>query len=190
MDEVAIPSRDGDGLLFRQVMSQYGGPAFVRRARQVHEAYVTLLDGLQAERRRLLDMVSLRLGTLFALAGCRDALRPLVDKDAIAELERLHAELAPRLRVPVAPTSKARVLRSALQELRESCARFNQRWLQHLYNVDLKPLNALREGYNQNYLLEKECAVGSARIARMYFQKLMPLTVEELVALLPPLAAI
>ena len=56
-----------------------------------------------------------------------------------------------------------------------------------LEETDLTEVNALREGYNRYYLLEKECAVRSARLARQGFRRLEPVTLEELAALLPPL---
>src|SRR5207244_3829950 len=99
----------------------------------------------------------------------------------------LHDELQPRLRVPVEPATAPRTLRRALRELAESIERFNQRWLKHLPTVDLTQVNQLRDGYNRYYLLEKECSVRSALVARQGFQRLEPLTVDDLIAQVPPL---
>jgi hypothetical protein len=54
-----------------------------------------------------------------------------------------------------------------------------------LANVDLTAVNELREGYNRYYVLEKECAVRSARIARQGFTPLPPLTHDELMSQFP-----
>jgi hypothetical protein len=56
-----------------------------------------------------------------------------------------------------------------------------------LVGIEMVPLNALREAYNRHYLLEKECAVRSVRLARQGFQPLEPLTAGDLNALFPPL---
>ena len=80
-----------------------------------------------------------------------------------------------------------RVLRAALDELIESLEHFNRRWLEHVRGLDLGPLNALRADYNRYYLLEKECAVRSPFIARQGWQPLPPLTLQTLLAVLPPL---
>jgi hypothetical protein len=97
------------------------------------------------------------------------------------------AELRPRLRVAVEPATSHRQLRFALQDLCESIDRFNRRWLDYLANVDLRPVNELRENYNRYYLLEKECAMRSAVLARLGFRRLEPLTREDVRGRLPPL---
>jgi hypothetical protein len=100
-------------------------------------------------------------------------------------LEKLHAELQPRLRLSASPTTNARVLRAALAELREAIAFFNQRWLTFMGNLDLQKLNLLRDDYNRFYVMEKECALGSVRVARQGFRKLDPLRLEDFLAVLP-----
>jgi hypothetical protein len=99
----------------------------------------------------------------------------------------MYASLDPQLRLPVEPTSSTRKLRRTLGELVESVERFNQHWLAHLETVDLTRVNELRDGYNRYYVLEKECALRSPRLARLGFRRLEPLTREELTALLPSL---
>ena len=78
-------------------------------------------------------------------------------------------------------------MRAALDDLREAIERFNQRWLAFVSKLDLEKLNALRDGYNRFYLMEKECALGSARIARQGYRKLDPLSPEDLLKMFPPL---
>src|SRR5437879_553052 len=131
-------------------------------------------------------MVRLRLGTVKALASEWTALLPcLVDEEQLVRLEQMHTELAPKLRIPVAPTSSQRRLRAALVRLRESIERFNRRWQSYVPTVDLGPVNELRDGYNRYYLLEKECALRSPRLARQGFRRLEPLTTTDLFAVLP-----
>ena len=183
MSDATIPDHD-DGL--QEMQSRFGAPAFVRRARQVQDAFDALVQQGRVQREQRLAMVRLRLGLLHALAGGWDALRPLlVDDEQIEILRRLHAELAPRLRVAVEPTASAGALRQALRELQESITRFNLRWRAFLAGLDLRGVNDLRDGYNRYYLLEKECALRSPRLARLGYRPLDPATPEELEALLP-----
>jgi hypothetical protein len=164
----------------------YDAPAYVRRARRVEQALEDLLDRCRVQRKQWLGMVRLRLGTLRALAGDWNALAPfLAFGHPLRQLELLHDELAPELRVPVQATSSQRRLRGALAELRESMERFNHRWRAFLASIDLTALNELRDGYNRYFILEKECAVRSPRLAREGFVRLEPLTVADLLARLP-----
>jgi hypothetical protein len=187
VDETISPGR-GEEPLLNQFLARYDAPAYVRRARQVQDAFDTLTACCRRQRQQWLAMVCLRLANLRALAGQWTTLRPwLANDDQLDVLAQLHADLAPRLRAPVETTSSARILRRGLHELHDSIERFNGRWLEYLANADLTPINALREGYNRYFLLEKECAVRSARLARQGFSRLEPLTLNELTALLPPL---
>ena len=187
MDDVSVPER-GDGL--QEIESRFGPPAYVRRARMVQDAFDALLGQCRREREERLEMVRTRLGLLHALGGGWAAVRPfLADDEQVMVLDRLHAELAPRLRDVVEPTSSRWALRRALRELGESIERFNRLWGEFLGGVDVRRINELREGYNRYYLLEKECALRSARLARQGYSPLAPLTAEELESLLPPLPA-
>lgn len=172
MEPVARP--DDDEQIVREMIGRWGAPAFMRRARRVEDSYQRLVDGLVKQRLELLAMVGLRLGQLLALAGDWTLLAEWVCPSDLVALQELYLELQPRLRMPLTPTSSSRALRAALVELRESLEYFNARWQAILAGLDLAPLNAEREAYNRYYLLEKECALGSARIARAGFRP-MPL---------------
>jgi hypothetical protein len=102
----------------------------------------------------------------------------------------LEAELKPRLRVPVVAATSPRRLVRAIGELSESFNRFNARWRCFLEALDLQPINELIDGYNRYYLLEKECAFRSARLARRGFHELEPVTAARLLELLPLLPAL
>jgi hypothetical protein len=187
MFEVPIAGRN-DGGLMNQFLACYDVPAYVRRARRVQEAFEELLARCRRQRDEWLRMVRVRLALLKALAGDWSRLTPwLADEGETEALGRLDAELAPRLRYAVAPVESGRVLRRAVDELCDSIERFNHRWANYLPTIELEELNALRDGYNRYFILEKECAVRSSRVARQGFRPLAPLTLEELTALLPPL---
>jgi hypothetical protein len=188
VDELPILGADGDRRTLQQIIALHGAPAFVRRTQQVQEALTLLVEGCRQQRTAWLMMVRLQLGTLAALAGDWAVLRPwLADEDHLEVLRRLHAELRPELRVPVARTTSGRALQRALAELVAGLERFNGRWRDYLHGVDLGRVNALREGYNKYYMLEKECVVRSPRLARQGFQPLPPLTAADLLVFLPPL---
>lgn len=186
MEEEIILGRDESSEVFKRFLSQFDAPAYIRRARSVEAALEQLLEHCRRRRAEWLEMVRLRIGMLHALAGDWDNLRPfLTDEDQLDILRYLLAALASPLRVPVEPTTSARTLRQALRELVESLERFNERWREFLASVDLCAVNELREGYNRYYVLEKECAVRSPRVARQGFVPLQPLTLDDLAVQFP-----
>jgi hypothetical protein len=58
--------------------------------------------------------------------------------------------------------------------------RFNTRWARCLDQVDLEAVNHAIERYNRYYVLEKECVVGSTRIAARHFVPLARIDKETL----------
>jgi hypothetical protein len=172
----------------QQLLALFDVPAYVRRGLRVQQAFDDLIADCRRRRGEWLEVTRALLGVLRGLAGGWDALRPiLADDEQLNRLRRLEAELDPRPRLAEPPTTSRRALRRALRELRESLQRFNRRWAAFLAEADLSPVNALRDGYNRYYILEKECASRSPRTARHGFRPLPPLTADDLAALLPPL---
>jgi hypothetical protein len=152
----------------------------------VQEAFDSLIALCRRRRDEWLKVVRIDLGTLHGRAGDWSRLMPWLDSEAeIAVLERLRVDLKPRLRLPVTPTSAPSRLRRALATLIEDIEYFNRRWQGFLAGLDLGTVNELRDGYNRYYLLEKECAVRSPRLARQGFQRLEPLTIADVAALVP-----
>jgi hypothetical protein len=186
VDEVRI-STDDAAVVFNQVIARFDAPAYVRRARRVQQALDDLLNRCRKQRTEWLMMTRLHVGTLRALAGDWASLQLYLTEEGLRDLERLHDELQPKLRLPVERDDSPRVLRAALAELRASLARFNGRWEEFLRGIDLGPVNAEREAYNRYYVLEKECALRNAVVARHGFQPLPALTTADLLSLLPPL---
>jgi len=171
---------DEDQRIIQEITGRFGAPSFIRRAKQVEVAWSNLVERLEQMRRQQLEMVGLRLGQLSARAGTWEALRGLLRDADLDRLERLHGELQPRLRMPLETTTSGRVLRSALHELAAAMEAFNQRWSNVIAGADLKPVNDVREAYNRYFLLEKECALGSARVAQIGFQRIAPVTLDDL----------
>jgi hypothetical protein len=185
MDDLVIPNKDDDRALFQQMVGQFGGPAFLRRARRADHALAHLLQRLRHARLEMLAMVRLRLGQLHALAGGWERLGRFVDADSLTMLRRLFEELAPQLRLVLEPSKNDVTIQAGLVDLRESLERFNQRWREVLAQTDLREVNQRRDEYNRFYVFEKECVVGSARIARQGFRPLEPVTPDELAAWFP-----
>ena len=188
MDEASILGSNREQKIFNQVLALHGAPAFIRRAQIAQAAWDLVLDRCRRQRDKWLGMVRTRLGMLRALAGDWPVLAYLLRGEADLEvLARLEGDLRPVLRYPAEPTTSSRRLRTALKELIASLEYFNQRWREYLAAIDLTEINRLRENYNHSYVLEKECAVRSAAIARQGFQRLPPVAVADLATIFPPL---
>jgi hypothetical protein len=188
LDDITILSRNSEDYIVNQFLAHYDAPAYIRRARRVQDLYEQLLARCRAQRDEWLVVLRVELGLLRARAGDWAALAPwLVDNAQFAVLQQLTELLQPRLRVVVKPTRSARGLRRGLHALVALVERFNRRWLAYLADVDLAEINAERAAYNRYYLLEKECAMRSARLAREGFRRLEPLDMQTLAVALPPL---
>jgi hypothetical protein len=167
LEEIPILARSDNDRVVRRVLGHYDAPAFIRRARRVQEALDSLLVSCRQQREQWLRMPRLHLGVLKGLASDWHRLRPwLIDDDQLVLLGELETELT-------------------LRALTESLETFNRRWLKFLATIDLTSVNEARDGYNRYYLLEKECAMRSVRLARQGFKRLESLTIGELMTMLP-----
>lgn len=185
MDGVPL-GRDPDRRFENEIAGLFDAPAYIRRARGVDAALEQLLGRARVQRDEWLEMPRLRLGQLQALAGAWSALvAHLADRTQLEVLVSLEETLQPQLRLPLAPTTSARVLVAALDELIGSLERFNARWHDYLAKIDVTAVNRLRDGYNRYYVLEKACALRSDLLARQGFRPLPPLDVAELYRHLP-----
>jgi hypothetical protein len=167
VDGQPLLSIDDDLRTRMMIGGQYQAPAYARRALGVQQAYDDLIARCARQRDEWLRGVRLHLGFV------RDAGGPQPGGDVAASL----AQLAGRAEPP-----------RALAALRASVACFNRRWSAFIAEVDLSEVNRRRDGYNRYYLIEKECALGSPRIAAIGFRRLAPLTADDVMAALPLLA--
>jgi hypothetical protein len=165
--------------IFQQLVVTFDTPAFLRRARNVEDAWEQLLDRCRRQREEWLKFPKLRLATVFALAGTDDKLREYLNCEDADSLVALRNEWQPRLRITLPPAHTPQQLRAALQQLATSFERFNRRWDEFVRALDLEDINRLREGYNRFYVLEKECALRSAKVARAGFVPLPPATIQD-----------
>jgi hypothetical protein len=180
-------SCDDERKLLMQVVAQYEAPAYIRRARQVELAYEAIIEHCRRQRTEWLAGVRLHLKALDAAASEED-LRTRFGDATMAAIERLRREIG--MDRQAVEFQRFRTLHSKQRFLRESVRRFNRRWSAFLEQCDLSEVNRLRDGYNRYYILEKECAVGSVRLATMTYRRLEPMTHDELHNLSPPLSEV
>lgn len=181
-----MPDCDEESRIVQQVMGQFDAPAFVRRARGVEEALQRLHERCRRQRTEWLEIPRLRLAIFHALiADWSRAGDYLADSSDVMSLQSLFNDWQPRLRASVAPTDSSRKIRLAAWQMRSAFERFNHRWTEFILELDLSAMNELRTDYNQFYVLEKECFVRSAVVARAGFQPLPPLSPEELFIVFP-----
>lgn len=177
------PGRDK---LVQQLLAQSGAPAFVNRDAKVRTAWRKLVASAREEWEKRSLMPRLLTGRLKALSdqwtNLPDRLR--VAKN-VAVLEALDALLKPELRSPPGPTRSELLLWTTARELNEAIERFNAYWSRFVQDVDFTEVNRERDKYNRYYVLEKECLLGSAILARRGFRPLPMADAEELLQELP-----
>ena len=174
------PFSDDDMLL------AFDAPAFVRRATQVEAAWDAIVAVCRREWDKMLELPKLRLARFLALIhSWPSGPSGICSAEDLAFLDKLHAEWTPRLRSLIKPARTEAAVLLGLADLARSFQRFNRRWLAFLNELDLGPVNQLRVEYNRFYVLEKECALRSARLAREGFVPLSPVRVENLLELFP-----
>ena len=177
---------DNELKVFQQIIAGFETPAFLRRARCVEDAWQVLVEQCRRQRESWLEVPRLRLATLAALAGDWATLAPLLDRDeSLPHLRQFFDEWQPKLRRPLRRTTSQRKLSAAMEQMNASFARFNQRWEPYIAGIDLREINRLRAGYNQYYVLEKECMVRSAKVAHEGFRPLAPASTADLLAIFP-----
>lgn len=189
-EQVALGGHDPWTRSARKLLGLMDTPAYLRRALRVRDAVQLVHARCQRQRDEWTAGVRLRLALWRrAIEGDANWISCLAPAEQAA-LRRLETELGPI--EPPRPGVKAAAPAQAWADLVASVARFNERWHKYLAHVDLVAANRQIHGYNECYLLEKECAFRSARLARLGFQPmplLSPESLAERYPLLPSLEA-
>ena len=181
-DEQGTPLGGVDAEI-KELLGIFDVPAFARRGQDLEHSLLRLRHRSRARRREMLDMVRLRLRQ-WALAADGPAADAIAFAEPIAGLWPLAEADPPRWAArPAGP----RRLRAIARDLVASVERFNRRWLDHLDGLDLGPINRQVDDYNRYYLLEKECSLGSARLAARNFVPKVHVTLDDLQGEFPPL---
>ena len=167
----------------KELLGLFDVPAFARRGQELELSQARLRVRAGRVRSELLDMVRLRLRQ-WASAADGPATDAHLFADSIAGLWPLAGAEPPKWAGRSAPLRR---LRAIARDLIASVERFNRRWLDHLGHLDLGPINRQVEDYNRYYLIEKECSLGSARLAARLFVPKAKVTLDDLLADLPPL---
>lgn len=156
----------------KELMGLFDTPAFARRGQDLEITLRRLHDRCRKARGELLDMVQLRLRRWSrAVTGPDDWTNVFVAP--IEPLWPLALAEPPRWADSPAPIRRQRIIAA---DLVAAVLRFNRRWPRFLDQLNLDPINTAIDRYNRYYLLEKECVLGSARLAARHFQPVAPLS--------------
>ncbi len=166
----------------RTLLGMFDMPAFARRGQDLDDACRRLRDRCRREREGLLDMARLRLRQWAAASRPDDW--SSVFLEPIDRLWPLTGAEAPVWSAATAPLRRRRAIG---RDLVLSVERFNRRWSRFVAGLQLAPINTLIDQYNRYYLLEKECCLGSARIASRHFETREPITTDAILAEFPTL---
>ena len=165
-------SQEGSNLLgngvegeIKELLGLFDTPAFVRRGTDVEFAIRQLREHLGRDRLAKLDMVHLRLKQWARSATGPDDYRDVFLAPIFPWYASAAAENPQWALVPASPRSR----RSIANDLVKSVARFNKRWSETLGAIRLEPINRQIENYNRYYVFEKECVLGSTRLAARHF---------------------
>jgi hypothetical protein len=151
----------------KEMMGLFDVPAFVRRGHDLEITQRRLHERCRKARVGLLDMVQLRLRQWSRVVTGPNAW-PGIFTRSIEPLWPLAEAESPKWAEFPAPIRRQRVI---AHDLIAAVLRFNRRWEQYVEQLNLEPVNTVIDGYNRYYVLEKECVMGSARLAARNFQK-------------------
>jgi hypothetical protein len=161
----------------KELMGLFDAPSFVRRGLEAELSIHRIHDRCRAARALMLEMVRLRLRQ-WSRAVTGPGQWSAVFAAPIDVLWPLSGALAPRWSAAPAPLRRQRAV---ARDLITATLRFNARWNKFIDQLNLDPTNDVIGLYNRYYVLEKECVVGSARLAARHFTPMLPLTKDVLV---------
>ena len=165
----------------RELMGMFDAPSFARRGQAMESSIARLHERCRLNRSQMLDMVRLRLKQWAQAVDGPDAWRE-VFKDPIDHLWPLSESERPTWSETSQPLRRRRTI---ARDLVASVERFNTRWTLRIRELNLAPINELIRQYNAFYVLEKECVLGSSRLAARFFRPEPELTPERLLVAHP-----
>lgn len=167
----------------KELLGLFDAPAFARRGQDLEYALARLHHHCARQRDAMLDMVRVRLrqwsSAVTGPEGWSSSFTAPIDP-----LWTLGGAEPPAWTDRLAPIRRRRTI---ARDLVASVNRFNRRWSGYLDGLDLEPLNRTVDLYNRYYLLEKECSLGSARLAARHFVPQARVTREALLNAHPTL---
>ena len=114
-------------------------------------------------------MVALRQQSRGLVRGLR-----ALDRATVASIASRKTDVG---RLTCSHSARRRLIAS---DLKNAVLRFNRRWAEFLERLNVEPANAAIDQYNRYYVLEKECVMGSPRLAARHFAPVPELTTETL----------
>src|SRR3954451_24126744 len=167
----------------KELLGLFDVPAFARRGQDLEHTLDRIHTRCRVQREEMLEMVRLRLRQWSRVAD-----GPQSSSEVFASpIEPLwglaHSEPPRWADRPAPPRQRKTVAR----DLIASIERFNHRWRQFLESLNIGPANQVIDQYNKYYVLEKECVMGSARLAARYFTPIERLSPESLLKIYPML---
>ncbi len=167
----------------KELLGLFDAPAFARRGQDLEYALARLHHHCARQRDAMLDMLRVRLrqwsSAVTGPEGWSSSFTAPIDP-----LWTLGGAEPPAWTDRLAPIRRRRTI---ARDLVASVNRFNRRWSGYLDGLDLEPLNRTVDLYNRYYLLEKECSLGSARLAARHFVPQARVTREALLNAHPTL---
>ena len=160
----------------KELLGLFDVPAFARRGQDVEHSRLRLTWRCEKARSGMLDMFRLRLRQWAAASNGPDLAR-IVFVEPIDSLWPLSHAPSPKW---AARPDSSRRLRAIGRDIIASSERFNRRWNQYLDTIDLGPINRQIDHYNRYYVLEKECVLGSIRLAARHFVPREFVTLDDL----------
>jgi hypothetical protein len=160
----------------KEMMGLFDAPAFARRGLELDEMLRRVDARCRQARLERLDMVHVRLRQWTRVAAGPEDWSSVFTA-SIEPLWSLSEAEPPRW--AVSPATRHRRLAVA-RDLIVAVERFNRRWTEFVESINLGPANGVIDHYNRYYVLEKECVMGSSRLAARFFTPIQPLTAERL----------
>jgi hypothetical protein len=176
-DDGSMPTLSSDvEAEVKELMGLFDLPAFARRGQELEHGLKRLHERCRHRRFEMLEMVRLRLKQWSGAVTGPGEWAGVFVRSIEPLWPQTEAEAPCWAQVP-APRGRTAGIAA---DLVASIARFNRRWLQFVRAANLEPINFMIEQYNHNYVLEKECVMGSARLAARHFTPVAPVTIESL----------
>lgn len=148
-----------------ELLGLFDVPAFARRGLELEYAIARLHERCQRERDSRCEMIRVRLRQWAGATTGPDCWEAIFTAP-IDALWTLCAAEPPAWSERLAPLRRRREIG---RDILASLIRFNVRWEQYLENLKLDRINRAIDDYNRYYTLEKECVIGSARLAAQHF---------------------
>jgi hypothetical protein len=172
-----LPSMNNDiETEVKELMGLFDLPAFARRGQDLEATLHRMHLRCGAARGKLLEMVHLRLRQWSKAAVGNESWRGAFT-NTIEPLWVLADARPPQWAPADAPLNRRRAI---ARDLVAAVERFNRRWHEYVDRTNLEPANFVIDQYNRYYVLEKECVMGSARLAARHFTPMARLTKDVL----------